>query len=84
MLLVIVILLLVDRAKNSGCGIPIREWILIFFIIWLSKSTINLNKIWVMKRYYHLRISFSVLLFVVMNGLLVIWLLYGYYIYYLP
>ena len=83
-LIIIVILLLVDKHKNSGCGIPIREWIIFFFVIWLSKSALNLNKIWVMRRYYHNRVSFSVMFFVIMNGLLVIWLFYGYFLYYSP
>ena len=54
-----------------------REWIIAFFVIWLSKSLFNLFKIPVLRRNYENRVSFSATLFVIMNGFLVIWLIVG-------
>ena len=82
-LAIIITLLSIHLSKHSnGCGIPVREWILVFFIIWLSKSTFNLIKIFVLRNNYKSKFTFSASLFVIMNGLLVIWLLIGYALYY--
>ena len=63
--------------KNEKCGIPVREWILGFFTIWLGKSCINLFKILVMHRCYEKRVLFSFCLFISVNGLLIIWVVLG-------
>ena len=76
-LLIIVLVLVLTRKRHNECGIPVREWIIVFFAIWLSKSTFNLFKIIILRRNYDAKISFSATLFVIMNGLLVIWLIVG-------
>lgn len=82
-LLVIVTFLVIDiRSNPKGCGIIVREWIIIFFVIWLSKSTFNLAKIYVLNNAYEKRLTFSAILFAVIYGLLIIWLIVGYCIYY--
>lgn len=84
MLLAIIVTLIVLDMKHhpEGCGIPVREWILIFFVIWLSKSTFNLFKINTLKNNYEKRLTFSMIFFAIANGILIIWLLIGYTIYY--
>lgn len=82
-LLIIVTLLVYDiRSNPRGCGIIVREWIIIFFVIWLSKSTFNLAKIYVLNNAYEKRLTFSAILFAVIYGLLIVWLIVGYSIYY--
>ena len=70
------------KQHPQGCGIPVREWILIFFVLWLSKSTFNLFKIITLKNNYEKRMTFSMIFFVIANGILIIWLLVGYSLYY--
>ena len=83
MLALIVTLLSIHLHNNpQGCGIPVREWILVFFIIWLTKSTFNLFKIYILRNNYESRFTFSATLFIIMNGILVIWLFIGYALYY--
>ena len=50
LLTIITIIILVQIFNHSGCGIPIREWILGFFTIWLLKSSFNLFKICVLNK----------------------------------
>ena len=70
------------KQHPEGCGIPVREWVLIFFIIWLSKSTFNLFKIYTLRNNYDKRLTFSMIFFAIANGILIIWLLVGYTFYY--
>ena len=82
-LALVVTLISIHLHQNpNGCGIPVREWILVFFIIWLTKSTFNLFKIHVLRNAYESRFTFSATLFIIMNGILVIWLFIGYALYY--
>ena len=82
-LALIVTLISIHLHQNpNGCGIPVREWILVFFIIWLTKSTFNLFKIYVLRNAYESRFTFTATLFIIMNGILVIWLFIGYALYY--
>ena len=82
-LALIVTLLSIHLHNNlQGCGIPVREWILVFFIIWLTKSTFNLFKIYILRNNYESRFTFSATLFIIMNGILVIWLFIGYALFY--
>ena len=77
LLAIIILVLIFTKKRSHECGIPVREWIMCFFIIWLSKSLINLFKIPVLRNNYENRLNFSATLFVVMNGFLVIWLIVG-------
>lgn len=82
-LAIIVTLIALHLSQNpQGCGIPVREWILVFFIIWLTKSSFNLAKIYVLRNNYENRFTFTATLFIIMNGILVIWLFVGYALYY--
>jgi uncharacterized membrane protein len=82
-LAIIITLISIHIHQNPhGCGIPVREWILVFFIIWLSKSTINLAKIYVLRNNYDNRFTFTASLFIIMNGILIVWLFVGYALYY--
>lgn len=77
LLIIIILVLALTKKRQHECGIPVREWIMAFFIIWLSKSTLNLFKIPVLRNNYENRLNFTAALFVVMNGFLVIWLIVG-------
>ena len=83
LLAIIVTLIVLDmKSHPEGCGIPVREWVLIFFVIWLSKSTFNLFKINTLRNNYDKRLTFSMIFFAIANGILIIWLLVGYTFYY--
>lgn len=81
LLLLILVCILVDKyyapGGRQGCGIPIREWIMIFFAIWLSKGFVNLFKICIVNKCYKERHQFSLISSLVMNGLLFGWLIFG-------
>lgn len=82
-LAIIVTLIVLDmKAHPEGCGIQVREWVLIFFVVWLSKSTFNLFKINTLRNNYDKRLTFSMIFFAIANGILIIWLLVGYTFYY--
>lgn len=49
LLIIIILILIFTRKRQHECGIPVREWIMAFFIIWLSKSILNLFKIPVLR-----------------------------------
>jgi len=76
-LILILGFLIWDKSNHKGCGIPIREWLIVFFIIWLSKSAVSLMKIPIIRNHPNSKIGFSTGIFLVMNGLLICWLVFG-------
>lgn len=81
-LIIILIAIDISRSKQGDCSNPVREWVLVFFIIWLSKSTVSLLKIPVLKTNYKGRLTANLYIYFAANGLLVVWLIAGNYFYF--
>lgn len=76
-LIVVYIIILVEMSKSTSCSIPVREWCLLFFTLWLGKGCLNMFKILVMRKAYESRICFSFSMYMILNSLLVIWVVIG-------
>lgn len=82
MLAISVYLLEMSIQYGKPCGIPIKEWLMGFFIIYFSRSTWQLIKIYVLTSFYDYRFCYDMTAFTVSNGLMVGWLIYGYLLFY--
>ena len=78
----IVILEIIKQTDPKGCGIPLREWLMVFFALYFSRSTFQLIKIYVVRNHSNCRFYYDVTAFVLCNGAMIVWLLYGYSIFY--
>ena len=76
-LVVVYIIILLEMSKGESCGIPVREWCLLFFTLWLGKGCINMFKIIVMQKAYESRVCFSFTVYMIVNSLLIIWVITG-------
>lgn len=76
-LVVVYIIILIEISKGNRCGIPVREWCLVFFTLWLGKGCFNMFKILVLRNAYESRSCFTFTLYMIMNSLLVIWIVIG-------
>ena len=81
-MIIIVYLLELSRWYQDSCGIPIKEWLIGFTIIYFSRSTWQLIKIWVLTNFYEYKTWYDIMAFTVSNGVLVGWLIYGFVIFY--
>mmetsp|Transcript_34946 Transcript_34946/g.53647 ORF Transcript_34946/g.53647 Transcript_34946/m.53647 type:complete len:180 (-) Transcript_34946:243-782(-) len=76
---VIVAFILIDwRSNPEGCGIPIREWLLVFFLVLLFSTFVDLIKILVVNYSYDSRTTFALFKFVIVWSVLAVWLFIGY------
>ena len=76
-LLVVYTVILIEMSDKNSCGIPVREYCLVFFTLWLGKGCFNMFKILVLKNAYESRTCFSFALYMIINSLLVIWVVVG-------
>jgi hypothetical protein len=50
MILLVIVLVIIQMIRLSdpqGCGIPLREWLMIFFILYFSRSLFQLIRIYI-------------------------------------
>ena len=76
------ILEMIREADPKGCGIPIREWLMGFCVLYFSRSTFQLIKIYVIKYYNPWKFYYDCFAFTLCNGAMIIWMYYGYDMFY--
>ena len=79
---IIIYLLYLSIIYQKGCGIPVREWLIGITALFFSKSTWQVIKIAVLTYCYEYKNFYDYTAFVVSNGALAGWIIYGYVIYY--
>jgi hypothetical protein len=87
MLMLGTIIALLQINKNLAkrdCGIPIVQWLDIFFMLFGLRSLYQLMKIWVIRHFYSRIFCFDIAKLVFVDGFMVAWLVYGNYLYYSP
>jgi hypothetical protein len=73
----IILLLVIVFGKDSSCGIPVFMWCIVYFIILAARSLSNLVKIVIIRTSPASVPRFSIISFVVIDGLFLAWLIYG-------
>lgn len=71
-------------ASRKQCGIPIYQWLDVFFALFGLRSFYQLLKIYIIRNYYHRVFCFDLMKLVFIDGALVAWLIYGNSLYYSP
>lgn len=66
----------------AKCGIPVRWWLEIFFIMYFSRSSFQMIKILVLSYLYEWKTWYDIGAFTVTNGCMAGWLIYGFVLYY--
>lgn len=64
------------------CGIPIKMWLEVLFSLAGVRSLANLLRIYIIRNFYSTRNYFSFMRFVIIDGLIIVWLVYGNMLYY--
>ena len=82
LLTIIVYLLELSILYQSNCGIPIKQWLMGFFIIYFTRSSFQVIKIWVLTNFYHYKTCYDFTAFGISNGIMFGWLVYGYVLFY--
>lgn len=82
LVLTVTIIELIKQYDRKGCGIPLREWLLGFFILYFSRSLFQLAKIYVVRHYNSYKFHYDCCAFILANGSMAIWLYYGYDMFY--
>jgi hypothetical protein len=81
--ILIILCFLIYYGRNSpSCGIPLFKWCVIFFIILACKSLSNLFRIVMIRRFFRWAATYSIIQFVVVEGVYLVWLIYGNIIFY--
>ena len=75
-------LLYLSILYQKGCGIPVREWLIGFFVLYFSRSSFQMIKIAVLTHAYEWRTVYDVCAFTVTNGCMGGWIVYGFVLYY--
>ena len=80
--LTLIILYFIKYYFPKGCGIPIREWLMIFACLYFSRSSFQLIKVWVIKYMNQYKLWYDIAAFVICNGAMIGWMYYGYVLFY--
>ena len=67
---------------QKGCGIPVKQWLMVFFIMYFSRSSFQMLKILVLTYFYDYRTWYDIAAFTITNGAICGWLIYGFVLYY--
>lgn len=81
---VLVLFLILNFGLKSSCGIPIFTWCFVYFVILALRSLSNLAKIYIARNLPRYHNFYALASFVIMDGILLIWLIYGNIIFYSP
>ena len=73
---------MVREADPRGCGIPIREWLMVFAGIYFSRSSFQLGKVYVVRYVPAWKLYYDIAAFTIANGVMVIWLYHVYDMFY--
>lgn len=64
------------------CGIPILMWHEVLFALFGVRSLANLLKIYIIRNFYSRRNYYNIMRFAIVDGLIILWLIYGNVLYY--
>ena len=81
-IIMLTVLQIIRHYDPKGCGIPVREWLMGFFMLYFSRSTYQMIKIWVVRNYNSYKFYYDVAAFILANGSMAVWLYYGYDMFY--
>jgi hypothetical protein len=73
---------MIREADPKGCNIPLREWLMVFTVLYFSRSTFQLIKIYIVKYCNQYRFWYDIGAFIITNGAMIVWIYYGYDIFY--
>jgi hypothetical protein len=73
---------MIREADPKGCNIPLREWLMVFTVLYFSRSTFQLIKIYIVKYCNQYRFWYDIGAFIFTNGAMIVWIYYGYDIFY--
>ena len=82
LLFAVTILEAIKYYDPKGCGIPIREWLLVFFVLYFTRSSYQLLKIWVIRNLNSFKFIYDCCAFILANGSMAVCLYYGYDMYF--
>ncbi len=82
MILCLLVLEMQRDAYPQGCGIPLREWLMVFSVLYFTRSIFPLAKVYVSRYLPEYRLTYDVGAFAVANGLMICWMVYGFDIYF--
>jgi hypothetical protein len=68
--------------KTIKCGIPIIEWMYIFFILLAIRALCNLLRLLIINRNRNQMFMYEVFRMIVVDGIIILWLLYGHSLYF--
>lgn len=78
----LIMFLAIYYGADADCGIPIFTWTIVYFIVLGLRSVSNFIRIYLVRNYYRYANRFSVLSFVLIDGFILGWLIYGNVIFY--
>ena len=78
----LILVITIYYGVDADCGISIFTWTLVYFIILGVRSLSNFVRIYLVRNYYAYANKFSIISFVVVDGFILGWLIYGNVIFY--
>ncbi|CDW90885.1 zinc finger protein [Stylonychia lemnae] len=79
---VLAMMLIINFGADSHCGISIFMWCLVYFCILSTRSLTNLFKLKLQENQFRYYNTFTIASFIVIDGLLLSWLIYGNILFY--
>ena len=64
-------------STSQTCGIPIRQWLNVFFGVFGIRSFLQLVKLYFTRHFYRFEILFDIARIIIVDGFLIGWLVYG-------
>ena len=78
----LILFLIIYFGRDASCGIPIFMWTIVYFVILGCRSLSNLVKIFLIRASSSIINRYSIISFVIIDGCLLAWLIYGNVIFY--
>ena len=72
------------ESTEATCGIPVLMWLEVFFALFGLRSFFQLMKIFVIRNFFQYQHAYEIVRLVIIDGLLILWLIYGNQLYYSP
>ena len=76
------LILLSYFGSKVQCGIPLQRWMMIYFLIVSMKSLVNLLKIPLVRSQSSYQGAYSLIAFLIVDGVYLAWLIYGNLLFY--
>ena len=73
-----------EGSPKQTCGIPIRNWLNVFFSAFGFRSFLQIIKLYIINHCYRYQFQFDMARLIIIDGFLIGWLVYGNHIFYSP